>query len=97
MYRPDPSFLPSMEEHVTQLRATLTMVEIAGTAAPWVLQASREEIAGYDGIIKAMKSQLAELSEDEQIAVADAGSALRKVRAHRSLIPLSVIRRDNDD
>jgi hypothetical protein len=93
MYRPDPSFLPGLHEHVTQLRATLSMIEIAGTAAPWVLQSMREEISGYDEIIRAMKGQLAELSDEERTAVDEAGSALRKVRAQRPMIPLTVVRR----
>jgi len=96
MYRPDPSFLPGIQEHVTQLRATLTMVELAGTAAPWVLQAARDEIAGYDEIIKAMKAQIAALPAEEQAAVEDASTALRKVRAQRRMIPLTVIRRDDN-
>lgn len=93
MYRPDPSFLPGMHEHVTQLRASLSMVEIAGSAAPWVLQSMREEIAGYDEIMQAMRTQIAALPAEERDAVDDASAALRKVRAQRPMIPLTVVRR----
>ncbi|MBD8103976.1 tyrosine-type recombinase/integrase [Plantibacter sp. CFBP 8775] len=92
MYRPDPSFLPGMLEHVTQLRATLSMIEIAGSAAPWVLASMREEIAGYDEIIRAMKAQVATLPDDEREAVNEASVALRKVRANRPMIPMTVVR-----
>jgi len=95
MYRPDPSFLPGIQEHVTQLRATIAMVEMAGTAAPWVLQSMREEIAGYDEIMRAMRKQIAALPAEEQEAVSDASAALRKVRAQRPMIPLTIVRRTN--
>jgi integrase len=95
MYRPDPSFLPGMQEHVTQLRATLAMVEMAGSAAPWVLQGMREEIAGYDEIMTAMRSRIELLPALERDAVEEASSALRKVRAHRPMIPLTVVRRSD--
>ncbi|MEB0000578.1 site-specific integrase [Cryobacterium sp. RTS3] len=93
MYRPDPSFLPGMQEHVTQLRATLAMVEMAGSAAPWVLQSMREEIVGYDEIMQAMRARIEALTAEERNAVEDASAALRKVRAQRPMIPLTVIRR----
>lgn len=90
LYRPDPSYLPAIEEHLKQLRASLTMVAMAGTAAPWVLEAQREEIASYDLIVRRLRERLAALPDDERDAIGDAGVALRRARANRPLIPLTV-------
>ncbi|WP_181164219.1 tyrosine-type recombinase/integrase [Microbacterium foliorum] len=92
MYRPDPSYLPAIETHVRSIRASLQMVRIAGTAAPWVIQNMVEEIAAYEKVIEEMNRRLAEFTDEERQAIADSSVAMRKLREQRPLIPLRVIR-----
>lgn len=89
-YRPDASYLPAIEEHLVTMRATLQMVLIAGTAAPWVVQNQRDEIESFERILTALKKQIEAMPDDERSAVADASSAMRKLRATRPLLPLTV-------
>jgi len=89
-YRPDPSYIPAIEEHLVSLRMSLHMVELAGFAAPWVIQEQREEITAYDEMLAGMKQQIEAMSEDDQNALEDASVAMRKLRASRPLLPLSV-------
>lgn len=92
MYRPDPSYLPAIETHVRSIRASLQMVKIAGTAAPWVIQNMVEEIASYEKIIADMTRRLADFTEEERQAIDDSSAAMRKLREQRPLIPLRVIK-----
>jgi len=89
-YRPDPSYIPAIEEHLVSLRMSLHMVELAGFAAPWVIQEQREEITAYDEMLAGMKQQIEAMSEEDQNALEDASVAMRKLRASRPLLPLSV-------
>lgn len=90
LYRPDPSYLPAIEEHLVSLRGTLLMVEIAGTAAPWVLQHQRDEIASFEQILAGLKQRVASMDDTAREALADASVAMRRLRASRPLIPLTV-------
>jgi hypothetical protein len=89
-YRPDPSYIPALEAHLVTLRATLQMVLIAGSAAPWVIQNQREEIASFEIVLNSLRARVDAFSDDERAALDEASTAMRKVRAARPLLPLIV-------
>ena len=91
-YRPDPSYIPAIEEHLVTMRATLQMVLVAGTAAPWVIQNQRDEIASFETVLESLKTRVQSMGEDERAALDDASTAMRKLRATRPLIPLTALR-----
>lgn len=91
MYRPDPSYLPALEQHVTDLRANLAIVEVAGTAADWVTFEMRQEIESFSGIVRGIRQSVESLNDDERAALDDASVALRRLRGHRPLLPVVAV------
>ncbi|GAB3264576.1 tyrosine-type recombinase/integrase [Arthrobacter pigmenti] len=86
-YRPDPSYLPAMEQQIADLRADKE-VAIAMGAADWVIRNFDDQIGAYSRTRQAMQSTLTALPETEQTAVEDASRELRKIRSAKAFIPL---------
>ena len=93
-YRPDPSYLPAIEEHVHALRADRETAD-AMDAAPFVLRNFTDQIDAYTDVSDTMYRRLAELPTDQRAEIEDASRILRKARAAqgRALLPLTVIHR----
>jgi integrase len=91
MYRPDPSYLPALEQHLIDLRADLAIVEAAGTAADWVTFEMRQEIDSFSAIVQSIRQRVDSLDGDKREALDDASVALRRLRGHRPLLPVAGI------
>ena len=93
-YRPDPSYLPAIDEHLHALRADPETVD-AMDAAPFVLRNFTDQIDAFTDVSDTMHHRLAELPTDQRAEIEDASRILRKARAAqgRALLPLTVIHR----
>ena len=88
-YRPDPSYLPAIEEHINALRAdreTATAMD----ADDFVVCNLTEQADAFSAVAGAIRDRLGSLPEDERTEVEAASATLRKMRAGRALIPLRV-------
>ncbi|MDN5919204.1 MAG: site-specific integrase [Pseudonocardia sp.] len=92
-YRPDPSYLTAIEQHLNELRAGRETATATG-AAPFVVTALTEEIGAYEAVAATMRTRLAELPDDERAEIEHASTLLRRIRAGTPL-PLTV--RDKTD
>jgi hypothetical protein len=94
-YRPDPSYLPAIEEHINALRADRETA-LAMDADDFVVRNLADQAAAFGRVAGAMREKLADLPEDERTEVEAASAVLRKMRAGRDatdgrkLIPLIV-------
>jgi integrase len=94
-YRPDPSYLPAIEEHVNALRADKETA-VAMEADEFVVRNLADQAAAFGQVAQTMRERLAQLPEDERTEVEVASTLLRKLRAgrapeNRQLIPLTVV------
>jgi hypothetical protein len=87
-YRPDPSYLPALEQHVADLRADRETARAIG-AADYVLANLTAEIDAFARVAEQMQHRLADLASDERAEVEQASRLLRRARAGRRL-PLTV-------
>ncbi|MGY1503697.1 hypothetical protein ACW4TU_45290 (plasmid) [Streptomyces sp. QTS52] len=86
-YRPDPSYLPALEQQVAELRADKEAALAMG-AADWVIRNFDDQIAGYGKSLDQMQHTLQALPERERTAVEEAARELRKARSAAAFIPL---------
>ncbi|HTZ44882.1 MAG TPA: site-specific integrase [Jatrophihabitans sp.] len=83
-YRPDPSYLPVIEDHVNALKADRETA-LAMDADEFVVRNLADQAAAFGQVAEAMRSKLQSLPEAERVEVEQASVLLRKVRAGRSL------------
>ena len=83
-YRPDPSYLPALEQHIAALRADRETAQAIGAAA-YVTDNLTAEIRAFSHVAEQMHSRLAELSVHEREEVEHASKLLRRARAARQL------------
>jgi hypothetical protein len=83
-YRPDPSYLPALEEHVASLRADRETA-LAMEAADYVIANLTGEIDAFARVAERMRRRLAELGDEERAEVEEASRLLRRARAARHL------------
>jgi hypothetical protein len=88
-YRPDPSYIPAIEEHINSLRADREIAQ-AANAAGFVIDNFNAQITAFDHVLDTMRQQLESLDTAERGRVEDAAAILRKARA---TLPLTVISR----
>jgi hypothetical protein len=92
-YRPDPSYLPAVEDHVRELRADRETA-LAMDAADFVLRNLDEQVAAFGEVADKMRRGVQALDPDEREAVEQASVILRRRRAagaERALLPLTVL------
>ena len=87
-YRPDPSYLPALEQHVASLRVDRETARAIG-AADYVAANLTAEIDAFTRVADTMRRRLSELTADERTEVEEASLLLRRARAGRQL-PLIV-------
>jgi hypothetical protein len=87
-YRPDPSYLPALQEHIASLRADLETARAIG-AADYVTANLAAQIDAFTTVSDTMHHRLSELGSDERTEVEQASRLLRRARAGRRL-PLTV-------
>ncbi len=88
-YRPDPSYLPALEQHIASLRADFETAQ-AMDAADYVLASLTAEIDAFTAVADTMRRKLSELDPAQRAEVEDASRILRRARAARTL-PLADI------
>ncbi|MDF3142846.1 MULTISPECIES: tyrosine-type recombinase/integrase [unclassified Streptomyces] len=86
-YRPDPSYLPALEQQVAELRADKEAALAMG-AADWVIRNFDDQIAGYNKSLTQMRHTLEALPEHERTAVEEAARELRKARSAAAFVPV---------
>ncbi|WP_406296513.1 site-specific integrase [Embleya sp. NBC_00888] len=93
-YRPDPSYLPAIEDHIRSLKADRETAE-AMDAEEWVVRNMAEQVASFKDVAERMKEQMDELDPAERAEIEEASKILRKTRAAngRATLPLTVIQR----
>lgn len=97
-YRPDPSYLPAIEEHVNDLRADRETAK-AMDADDFVVRNLAVQITAFTNVADTMRDRLSSLPQGEREEIEEASAVLRKVRATRDhkLLPLTVIRKETPD
>jgi integrase len=88
-YRPDPSYLPALEQHIASLRADAETARAIG-AADYVLASLTAEIGAFAAVAETMRGKLAGLDPAQRAEVEEASRILRRARAARTL-PLTDI------
>ena len=88
-YRPDPSYIPAIEEHINSLRADREIATAMDTAS-FVIDNLTAEITAFEHILSTLRDQLDRLEGAERARVEEASTALRKVRAGTPL-PLTAV------
>ena len=87
-YRPDPSYLPALEQHIASLRADRETARAIGTA-DYVTANLTAEIDAFTQVADTMGRRLSELTPEQRTEVEEASRVLRRARAGRQL-PLIV-------
>ena len=88
-YRPDPSYLPALEQHIADLRADRETALAIG-AADYVLANLTAEIDAFTAVADTMRRRLSGLDPAQRAEVEEASRILRRARAARTL-PLTDI------
>jgi hypothetical protein len=83
-YRPDPSYLPAIEEHIASLRADRESARAMG-AADYVIANMSAEIDAFRRVGDQMRRRLADLDPDERTEVEASARILRRARAARRI------------
>ena len=83
-YRPDPSYLPAIDQHIISLKATRERARALDTD-DFVVRNLTDQIEAFDRVRTKMREQLEDLSSDQRHEVEEASAVLRKSRAGRSL------------
>jgi integrase len=94
-YRPDPSYLPALEEHIASLRADRETALAIG-AADYVLANLAAETGAFTAVADTMRRRLSELDPAQRAEVEEASRILRRARAARTL-PLTDITSRNTE
>lgn len=86
-YRPDPSYLPAIEQHISELKADR---EAAGAmdAAGYVITNLTDQVTAYAEVAATMRKTLASLPAAERAAIEDAAAVMRKARAAAARTPV---------
>lgn len=88
-YRPDPSYIPAIEEQVVSLKADRETAQ-ALNAAAFVIDNLSAQITAFEQVLSTMRRNIDQLDSDEKARIESASAALRKVRAGAAL-PLTAI------
>ncbi|MBA2811556.1 site-specific integrase [Streptomyces sp. KM273126] len=93
-YRPDPSYLPAIEQHINELRADRETAQ-AMDAAEFVITALTAQITAFEQVTERMHRRLAALPAAEREEIEEASTILRKARAGHThtLLPLTPVSR----
>jgi integrase len=79
-YRPDPSYLPAIEQHLNELRADREAA-LAMDAQEFVISALTAQITAFENVTATMCRRLDALTPDERAQIEHASTVLRKARA----------------
>lgn len=88
-YRPDPSYLPAIEEHIHSLKADRETARAIG-AADYVIANMSSEIEAFTRVVDTMRRRLTELGTEQRAEIDEASRILRRARAARR-IPITPV------
>ncbi|KUM75873.1 integrase [Streptomyces griseorubiginosus] len=91
-YRPDPSYLPAIEDHIRSLKADKEMA-VMMEADEFVVKNLDDQVAAFQGTAVTMRKLAEAMSPEERNEVEEASAVLRKVRAaqgHGSAVALGM-------
>ncbi|WP_405759814.1 site-specific integrase [Streptomyces sp. NBC_01420] len=91
-YRPDPSYLPVIEDHIRSLKADKEMA-VMMEVDEFVLRNLDDQITAFKGTVETVRKLMESMGQDERDEVEEASAVLRKVRAvqgHRSAVSLGM-------
>jgi integrase len=94
-YRPDPSYLPALENHINTLKADRETA-LAMDTDEFVLRNLTDQVSAFTRVAASMRETMAGLPDAERAEVEAASAVLRKLRAGRDLsgghplLPLAV-------
>lgn len=93
-YRPDPSYLLAIEEHINSLRADRETAE-AMDADEFVTRNLTDQITAFSQVLTTMREELAAMDSAQRKEIEEASAVLRKSRAAqgRPTLPLTVVNR----
>lgn len=83
-YRPDPSYLPALEQHIAGLRADRETAH-AMSAAAYVIDSLTAEIDAFTQVAEQMRRRLDALAPAEREEIEHTSKLLRRARAARQL------------
>jgi integrase len=92
-YRPDPSFLPAIEDQIAKLRLEREHA-VTVNAAEWVTNNYDDQITAFKKIATAMKALIEDLPDEQRTALDEASAVLRRTRAARTYLPLTVVSKE---
>lgn len=98
-YRPDPSYLPAIEEHINSLKADRETA-LAMDVEDFVVRNLADQADAFTTVATTMRDTLASLPDHERATIEQASSVLRRLRAARGLadgrrlLPLTSTTRD---
>ncbi|MEV0535484.1 site-specific integrase [Kitasatospora sp. NPDC050463] len=81
-YRPDPSYLPVIADHIRSLKENRE-IAVSMEVAEFVIVNMNQEIEAFKGVLKTMKHLMESMGTEERAEVEEAAAVLRKVRAGR--------------
>jgi integrase len=91
-YRPDPSYIPEIEQEIRKIRADVLEAQLC--AAPQVVDNLRYNLAMFESILDKMTVNLGQLDPKERAALDAAIGTIRRARElHRNALPLFVTER----
>ena len=95
-YRPDPSYLLALDEHVNSLRADRETALAIG-ADDFVIRNFSDQISSFDQVRRKMREHLSKMDPAEREEIEEASAVLRKARATqvRAPLPLTVVHRNS--
>nr|WP_203691580.1 tyrosine-type recombinase/integrase [Streptomyces sp. SID12488] len=82
-YRPDPSYLPAVEDQIRALRTEREMA-VMMEVDEFIVRNFDDQIAAYKKVVTQMHGQLEAMEPEEREQVEEASAVLRKMRATRS-------------
>jgi integrase len=94
-YRPDPSFLPAIEDQIAKLRLEREHA-VTVNAAEWVTNNYDDQITAFKKIAASMKTLIEDLPDEQRAALEEASAVLRRTRAARTYLPLTVISQERN-
>jgi hypothetical protein len=91
-YRPDPSFIPAIEEQINALKSDRETAMALGSA-DFVIANLAAQIDAYTTILQTLRRGLQLVDEGEREAIDEASRIMRRARAGRDrpLLPLTVV------
>jgi integrase len=98
-YRPDPSYLLAIDEHILSLKATREKA-LAVAADDFVVRNLNDQINAFDRVRTKMREQLREMDAKERQEIEEASTVLRKSRASQGLpttLTITPIERPGND